>query len=248
MALNLKEIEHFDERVKMLIYGYNKNARKLLPKNSSYHNIPAVVDQICLMFYCQRDWFSIYNTKTVKLSLDKLQATVNKDAHMHTDWNTIYGNTEFDNNLYPNTIIEYEISTHYNCDRKNKKNITFGAIGIVSAGEEQENTNKLIWGSSSSKHKQVYSLHCSSRSKMKQIGNGTLLKFNANSSDDYSNGDKIRITVDISGRSITFWSITKAKEIGMYLDIDFSVKHRLAVSMGRGRSIELLSVRLNQKL
>ena len=59
----------------------------------------------------------------------------------------------------------------------------------------------------------------------------------------HSDGDVIKMRVDIPDRSVTFWSITKGEKVGTYSDIDFSMKYRFAVSMISGNSIRLLSVK-----
>lgn len=235
--LSKASIKHVDDRTKLIVQGFNNRARKLFPQNITYYNIPSIANHICLLFYWQRDHFNTFNKEEVKLSDDKMEANVRNSAGNR--WNTIYGHLTFDNKLYPNTTIEYELITYL-------KGHNFGAIGIVSAEEEHEQqTNALIWGSSS-KHKQAYSFHCSQSSNMYCIGNGKLTSTEYHGDKQWryhSDGDIIKMMVDIPNESVTFWSITKGEKIGGYCNIDFSMKHRFAISMISGNSVRLLSVK-----
>ena len=232
MDLDFKQIKNIDHRSKMIVYGFNKEARKSFPQDLPYYNIPPIINHVCLLFYWQQDFFAIFNAKQVKLSDDKMEAITNgvvKDG----GWNTVYGNMIFDNQIHSNAIIEYTIMTNGNAN--------FGAFGIVSAGEEEEKPNSLIWQQSSSKHKHVYSLHLSPNSKMYRVGNATVKETNFYT--DYSDGDENKVTIDIPSKSITFYSITKQREIGSYLDIDFSIKYRFAVSLWSNNSVKIISVK-----
>ena len=236
MALNLKEIQNIDHRTRMLIHGFNNEARKLFPQDIPYYNIPSIVNHICLLFYWQNEYFGIFDDKYVNLSDDGMKVTALSGGH----WITIYGNMIFDNKSFPNTIIEYEMATSANSNY-------LGAIGIVSAGKEQEKTDALIWDATESKHNKAYTLHLSPYGNMYQIGNATMKKNFDGAYTEYEDGDKISMIVNISDKSVTFSSIATGAQIGSYLDIDFSIKYRMAISIDPKNSVELLDVKFSQK-
>ena len=234
-----------DDETRMLICGFNNRAHKLFPQDIPYYNIPSVVNHICLLFYGQieRDYFAVFDAAYIQLSDDKKRAQL-ATFIKPPDWITIYGNMTFDNELFPNTIIEYDITAI-------AKHGYFGAIGIVSAAEEQQSTGALIWSTTKSKHKQAYTLHLSPYSNMYQIGNAFMEK-KFGYSFIYEEGEKIKMIVNIPDKSVTFSSITKGVQIGSYSDIDFSIKYRIAVSIdpsyaANKSSVELSKVKFTQK-
>ena len=237
MTLNLRDVKDVDNRTKMLINGFNREARQLFPQDIPYYNIPSIVNHFCLLFYWQRDYFKILDNDDITLSDDKLEAKVSDTTFKN--WNTLYGAMIFDDETFQNTIIEYEVAP-------NREGQNFGAIGIVSAGEEQENVDKLTW--SGSNHKQVCCWHCSTGSDFYSIGSMKVVRGDGfGDCYHHSNEDKFRVTIDIKDKSVTFWSITKGKEIGTYFGVDYSIKYRFAVSMTKGSSIKILSVKFSQK-
>lgn len=237
MALNLKAIKDVDDRTRMLIHGFNREAGQLLPQDVPYYNIPSIVNHICLLFYWQRDYFKILDNNDIQLSPDKLEAIANDQTSQN--WNTMYGAMIFDKQSHPNTIIEYEVIT-------NREGHNFGAFGIVSAGEEQEHTHKLIW--SGSNHQQVCCWHCSEGSDFYWVGTASIERGDKwRDCSVHKNGDRTRITIDIPDKSVTFWSITKGIEIGKYFNVDYSIKQRFAVSIKAGNSIKILSIKISQK-
>merc|ERR1712244_216070 len=96
----------------------------------------------------------------------------------------------------------------------------YGAIGIVSA--ETIDLKKLIWNAET-KHSAVYSYHNSS---LYHIGDCTKLQ-----SFRHLNNDKIRLTIDIPDKSLTFWSMKTNKQLGKYEDINYSTTYKLAISL-----------------
>ena len=234
MVLNLKEVQNVDDRTKMIVKGFIKQCQILFPQNVPYYNIPTLVNHLCLLFYWQREFFQIFNGKRVELSEDKMEVrTFDNDSD--TRWNTLYGNIVFDNESHPNTIIEYEMDINISASN--------GALGIASSGKEQEDTNSLIWNDvvlPYSKHIAAYALHGSS---LYYIGDGRVKP--RDRYVGYKVRDRIRMTINIAQSSLTFWSITQNKELGGYLDIDFSMKYRFAISITNAQSVKLLNVKLS---
>ena len=218
-----------DDRTKMLIYGFNREAQtNLFPKDVPYYNIPQIVNHICVLFYWQRECFKLHGTYNIKLSEDNMKATVLKSE---PNWNTVYGNFVFNQNLCPNTVIEYELDTNQ-----------YRAIGIVTVGKEKENYDKLVWNYSDYLHEAVYAWH-----------NGSLYGRGCGSKDRRhmippKDGGKLRMTVDIPDKSLIFHHVSGNKFAGKYTNIDYSMTYRLAVSMSGKQTVQLFKFEMKRSL
>ena len=142
-------------------------------------------------------------------------------------WNSVYGNILFNNKLYPNMIIEYEMELDIapGC----------GAIGISSVGHETDNFSTLIWNQHNAdhRHKAVYTFHNSSTYYKGGCGKpyGAICRHDHN--------DKIRMTIDIPNKSLIYWSIKQKKKLAKYIDIDYSITYRFAMSLTGRHSLKL---------
>ena len=221
MSLNLKEIATVDDRTKILIYGFNRNCYKLVAMSSDHHNVPPIVNHICILFYWQKEYFKLYG-EGIELSDDKMWVKVKQG---NKGWNTIYGDFIFNHHLYSNAIIEYEMEIDIEP--------SYGAIGIAAAGNEQHRYDKLLWNQSviSKTHEAVYTFHAGS---LYYKGCGK-----RGPSFDHLKLDKIRMTVNIPDNSLTYFSIIQNEQIGKYTEIDYSMKYRLGISLTGQQSVKL---------
>ena len=233
MALNLKDVQMVDDQTKLLIYGFNRECqRNLFPQNIPYYNIPPIVNHICLLFYWQKDFFK-YHGENIALSDDKMTAKVSTKRN---GWVTVYGNNTFNNKLYPNMIIEYEMEINILPGD--------GAFGITSADKEKEHYTTLIWNQhvNEHRHEAVYTFH-----NQTMYYHGCGRKDVSERTCKHRNGDRVRMTIDISNKSLTFWSITQNKRLGKYVDIDYSITYRLAISMWGPQSVTILGLTIKKE-
>eukprot|EP01084_Bolivina_argentea_P251611 422056_1 len=220
MFVDLRLVQFIDQQVMLLVYGYNRAAQALLSNDSTYYNIPKIAYHLCALFCWQGDYFKTYGD--IKVTNNGLKATTHTGG-----WNTVYGDLLINNKKYYDKIIEYDIEF----------NVTpgYGAIGIVST--EIMDVDQLIWRKPDN-HKVAYAFHNSS---LYNIGG-----CEKSDSCAHIKGEQIRMIVNISQQSLTFWSITRKKQLGKYDKIDYSTTFRFAISMTGQQLVNLLNFTIKE--
>ena len=120
MEPSLNNVEKLDNRTKLLVSGFNRNCRKLLPKRLPYYDIPTIVNHICMLFYWIQECLKLHGT-AIDILAEGMQAKVKPDE---SGWNIVYGDLIFDNKSFQNTIIEYELELNIRPG--------YGAFGIIN--------------------------------------------------------------------------------------------------------------------
>ena len=89
-----------NQRIIDIVNGYIKCAQLLLPyRDNPYYNIPQLVNQICINFYNNPEYFTKYNSDAIQLNDEKTMIIVPQDAFI--EHGTSYGNVDIidDNRL-----------------------------------------------------------------------------------------------------------------------------------------------------
>ena len=57
---NIVDIKNVDDITKKIVFGYIARCQKILPKNNTYYNIPSLVSHICILYYWNPEFWSVY--------------------------------------------------------------------------------------------------------------------------------------------------------------------------------------------
>ena len=75
MSLDFEQIKQATKKEKLIISGYIRRCKSMLPKNNSYYNIPELVYFICIAFYRDIEYFTKYGDD-VKINDKRNKASI----------------------------------------------------------------------------------------------------------------------------------------------------------------------------
>ena len=134
MAASFTWLKTIPNPYRLCVFGYTRNAQKLLPQNNSYFNIPSLVIFKILEFYFKRDIFTLYDMN-VTINEDKTIAT-----HNGGTYDAVYGEIiiNFDSGL----IYEWKIKV---LDRGHgRENIGIGIVPESLCKKKETSSTEMV--------------------------------------------------------------------------------------------------------
>ena len=227
----MSALSQIPQRYKDCVFGYVKNVQKLLPWNNVYYNIPPAVTFLILEYYYIKEAFGIHGDG---IKLDKTSMIATRCSRWED--NCVFGTVliDFDKDF----IYKWELKMLSSDDQLPLNTFGHVAIGIVATEYVDLCKNTIFTGYYCNNdfvayHNRIYNTF--------QI---EWMKYAENSGKSYCVNDTIKMEINTKNKTIEFSKNDKSFGV-LYRDrygrnvyiVDSSRKYRLAVFMGKGRSM-----------
>lgn len=214
-SVSLEDVKIIDELTHNLIYGYSRRIEALFPYYNTYYTIPTLIIHWIMLYYFEREYFKTFNNAKYEHIGD--QNTKIKGLRKSNE-GSVYGAIIMKPNKKITLEYEFKILSKTNYDV------------LIGIDDEQEIDKIFCWKTNSSNYGY-------SSNRLRWIKDQS-----ENYGERYSNGDTIKMIIDLNQMSIC-WSKNGIKYEETSIN-QTSVGYRMAIRCGPDAVIELVSYSL----